>query len=152
MKESDYFIVRKCNNTKKDRNKVAAIIWIPDSISRINSNCLLFSEIFDKSTDISIVRNHNLKACLLQCVGSRAQDFLMVQDYFWCSLPVLANGVKDPMMEVFKMILRCFLWSYLSCAFRLKGFKYVKGRDQLSFRFGEIGLHVIHLHISLIGF
>lgn len=35
MLESDYFIVRKCNNKKKVRNRVAAIFWDPDSIGRI---------------------------------------------------------------------------------------------------------------------
>jgi len=56
-------MVRKCNNKKKVRNKVAAIIWFPDSISRINSNCLLFNEISDKSRYISVIGKHNLKAC-----------------------------------------------------------------------------------------
>lgn len=52
--ESDNFIDRKCNNKKKGRNGVTAIIWVPHSISRICSSCLLFNEIFDKSTYISI--------------------------------------------------------------------------------------------------
>lgn len=75
---------------------MAAIIWIPGSISRINRNCLLFSEIFDKSTHILLFESTTLKHAPAMAVVSKAQDFLMGQDYLWCSLCVLANGLKDP--------------------------------------------------------
>lgn len=49
--------------------------------------------------------------------------------FFWCSLHVHANGMKVPMKQVFRRILRHFFWSAdLLGAFRHERFKCIQGR------------------------
>lgn len=136
---TQYWSFRNClllenlgTTTKKGRNKVTAIICAPDNLIRINCNYLLFNHFFFfiRARVFLLFGIPTLKhATVMDWLRSLSTGLRWCKTFFWCSLHVHANGMKVPMKQVFRRILRCFFWSAdLLGAFTYEVFKCIKGR------------------------
>lgn len=129
----NWLLLENLGTTKKKVETRWLLLFVLQTILSESIVIIYFLIIFFfyKGTCVSVIWNPNLKACHSHGLVKEFEHRTpMMQDpFFWCSLHVHANGMKVPMKQVFRRILRCFFWSAdLLGAFTYEVFKCIKGR------------------------